>query len=215
MERSIEKVWKEGFLEMESLIIPKLNDLYNQKSTHIVDRFKRTGKRNLYGIALGSILFFGITIIVKIPLVGILVGMIMAYLIWVGKQRSAKLELIDQGLNSYEYLKSFDNWLKATIAVYRQIYRYVYPALFAIFILGAIYAQFPEQENIASHLFQKPTEEYTLGIPLIALIPLLLIILLVRFFSDTIYRFDVYSIYGGILKKLDELLKDMEDLRKA
>lgn len=213
MERSIEHVWKEGFLEMESLIAPKLNDLYNQKSMHIVDRFKRTGKRNLYGIALGSILFFGITIILKIPLVGILVGMIMAYLIWVGKKRSAKLELIEQGVNSYEYLKSFDNWLNETIAAYRQIYRYVYPALFAIFIIGAIYAQFLGQESLASHLFQKPPEEYTLGIPLIALVPLLLIVLLVRIFSDVIYRFDVYSVYGGILKKLDELLRDMEELR--
>lgn len=214
MERSIEHVWKESFLEMESLIAPKLNDLYNQKSMHIVDRFKRTGKRNLYGIGLGSILFFGITIILKIPIVGILVGMIMAYLIWVGKRRSARLELIDQGENSYEYLKSFDDWLKETIAAYRQIYRYVYPALFAIFILGAVYAQFPGQESMATHLFQKPVDEYTLGIPLMALVPLLLIIFLVRFFSDVIYRFDVYSIYGGILKKLDELLQDMEELRK-
>jgi len=42
MEKSIETIWKEGFLESDALVAPKLNDLYNQKSIHIVDKFKIT-----------------------------------------------------------------------------------------------------------------------------------------------------------------------------
>ena len=29
MEKSIETIWKEGFLEKDVLLAPKLNDLYN------------------------------------------------------------------------------------------------------------------------------------------------------------------------------------------
>jgi hypothetical protein len=39
MEKSIETIWKQGFLNDDALVAPKLNDLYNQKSTHIIDTF--------------------------------------------------------------------------------------------------------------------------------------------------------------------------------
>ena len=50
MEKSIETIWKEGFLKSDTLIAPKLNDLYNQKSKHVIDKFKRVFKINLIAI---------------------------------------------------------------------------------------------------------------------------------------------------------------------
>ena len=50
MEKSIETIWKEGFLNQDALIAPKLNNLYNKKSTHIVDKFKRMFRINLIAI---------------------------------------------------------------------------------------------------------------------------------------------------------------------
>ena len=41
MEKSIETIWKQGFISPESLIAPELNNLYNKKSIHLVDKFKR------------------------------------------------------------------------------------------------------------------------------------------------------------------------------
>jgi hypothetical protein len=35
MEKSIENIWKEGFLKNDALVAPTLNNLYNQKkNTH-------------------------------------------------------------------------------------------------------------------------------------------------------------------------------------
>ena len=31
MEKSIESIWKQGFLNSDALVAPKLNNLYNQK----------------------------------------------------------------------------------------------------------------------------------------------------------------------------------------
>ena len=50
MKKSIETIWQEGFLNNEALVAPKLNDLYNQKSIHIVDKFKRMYKINIIAI---------------------------------------------------------------------------------------------------------------------------------------------------------------------
>ena len=47
MEKSIESIWKEGFLKDDALVAPKLNDLYNQKSIHLLDKFEKMYKLNL------------------------------------------------------------------------------------------------------------------------------------------------------------------------
>ena len=40
MRNSIEEIWKEGFLNEKSLVAPKINDLYNQKSMDLIDKMK-------------------------------------------------------------------------------------------------------------------------------------------------------------------------------
>ena len=214
MERSIESIWKEGFLNAARLDAPRINNLYNQKSMHIVDRFKRTGKRNLYGIAIGAAIFLVISILIKIAYIGVFVGLLMTYLIWIGKRQSVDLEQIQYGSSSYEYLYAFDRWLKNAIAEYGRVYRYVYPLLFLAFIIGALYARFLDQPSIMSHIMADPDTYLVNGLPIFWIIPIALIILLVSFFSGAIYKFDLYSIYGGIFKKLEELLADMEELRR-
>ena len=48
MEKTIETIWKEGFLKSSELLIPQINIMYNQKSKNIIeklfDRFKNSLK---------------------------------------------------------------------------------------------------------------------------------------------------------------------------
>jgi hypothetical protein len=46
MKKSIETIKKEGFLKSDALVAAKLNNLSNQKSIGIVDRFKGMYKTN-------------------------------------------------------------------------------------------------------------------------------------------------------------------------
>lgn len=55
MEKSIETIWKEGFMKNEALVGPKVTNLYNQKSIHFIDKYKRMFKTNLNAIAIGSV----------------------------------------------------------------------------------------------------------------------------------------------------------------
>jgi len=54
MEKSIETIWKEGFLKSDALVAPKLNNLYNQKSKHTIDKLMRMGAMNLVAIMIGA-----------------------------------------------------------------------------------------------------------------------------------------------------------------
>ena len=72
MEKSIESIWKEGFVNDDKLIAPKVNDLYNQKSIDIVSKFKRMYRINIIGIVLFSFIILPISYVVNIPYMGIM-----------------------------------------------------------------------------------------------------------------------------------------------
>jgi hypothetical protein len=56
MEKSIEHIWKTGFLDSKALVAPQVNDLYTRKSEHIIEKFKRMFRFNLKAIAIGGVL---------------------------------------------------------------------------------------------------------------------------------------------------------------
>jgi hypothetical protein len=62
MEKSIENIWKEGFLKSDALVAPKINNLYNQKSKHLTAKFERMFKINLIAIVVFSAVFIIATI---------------------------------------------------------------------------------------------------------------------------------------------------------
>ncbi len=65
MEKSIETIWKEGFLKDDALLAPKLNNLYNQKSMDIVDKFKRMYIVNRIAIVAFAFIILPTSFIVK------------------------------------------------------------------------------------------------------------------------------------------------------
>jgi len=61
MKKSIETIWKEGFLKNDALIAPKINNLYTQKSIDIVEKFKKMYKINRIGIILFAIIILPVS----------------------------------------------------------------------------------------------------------------------------------------------------------
>ena len=100
MEKSIEDIWKEGFLKSDALVAPKLNDLYNQKSIHIIDRFKRMFRINLIAIVVFSIVFLIVSYFVGIFITGIIFFVMLSVLVMINKHLLNGLEKIDKGLSS-------------------------------------------------------------------------------------------------------------------
>lgn len=216
MEKSIESIWKEGFLESNALVAPKINDLYNQKSKHSIDKFKRMGKINLYAISAAAFFILIGSFYIEIPFVGVFMFFLFSVIVFVGIRQGRALEKLDKGESSYQYLKAFDLWLKASISEYARIYKYIYPLIFLSAIVGTMYSsQFENSrgERMVDIIMNDPNTYLMNGFPVFWILGITLFIGLVAFFSDTIFKFDLNSIYGRIFKKLNELLMEMEELR--
>jgi len=50
MEKSIEKIWSQGFLDEGALVAPKINKLYEAKSINTIEKFKRMYHKNYWFI---------------------------------------------------------------------------------------------------------------------------------------------------------------------
>jgi len=213
MEKSIETIWKEGFLKSDALVAPKLNNLYTQKSIHIIDKFKRMFKINLNALVVFSFVVLVASFIVKIPVLGVLMFILFNVIVIVNKKLLKGLNNIDKNVSSYLYLKSFDSWMKEQISINMKMSRYIYPYIFLAMIFGFRFSgDFQETLNriLGTHQIY-----YIYGIPVYWVLTMLIIVILLAIFGGRIYKWDLNLVYGRILKKLDETLADMEELRAS
>lgn len=218
MEKSIEAVWKEGFLKSDALIAPKINNLYNQKSIHIIEKFKRMFKINLIAIVAFSFIFLIVTFFNGMLITGIVFFVVLTVLVIINKRLLNDLEKIDKGASSYEYLKTFNEWIKRQIAINTRFSRFMYPIIFLSMIIGVWFIDaegIPLGERLVGEVLYGFPDIYLIqGIPLIVIIVILLIVGLLAFFGGRIYQWDLKLVYGRVFKKLEELLIDIEELKK-
>jgi len=206
-----------AFKNEEALISPKINNLYNQKSIHTIDRFKRLGKYNLIFLAFVAIYLFIFGIIKEIPLIGSCMALLWLWLLSEGYKESVKLNTIDKGENSYEYVKSFHKWRVEAVDKFSKIYKVFYP-VFGMFTLLFILHSNLFMHNSTQTNYQKimsnPETLILFGLPIYYVIGTILFMIFLFLMSEPLYRLDIKLAYGKILKKLDKLLEDAEELRK-
>jgi hypothetical protein len=217
MEKSIETIWKEGFLESDALVAPKINDLYNQKSIHIIDKFKRMFRINLIAIVAFSFTFLVVSFFVGIPITGIIFFVTLSILVFINKKLLNDLEKMDLGVSSYQYLKVFNQWINKQVAINKKISKFLYPIIFISMILGLWYKDaegMPMGERLVGEILYGFPDTYLIfGIPLIGIVIVVLILGLLFLFGGRIYKWDLNIIYGSVFKKLEELMTDIESLR--
>ena len=217
MEKSIEDIWKEGFLKSDALVVPKTNNLYSKKSIHIIDKFKRMFKINLIAIVAFSFVFLIVSFIVGIPITGVMFFVTLSVLVFINKKLLNGLDRIDKGVSSYQYLKTFNEWIKKQISINKKISRFLYPIIFMSMILGFWFKDaegMPLGERLVNEVLIGFPDIYLIyGIPLIGIVIVFIILMLLAYFGDRIYKWDLNIVYGRVFKKLDELMTDIESLR--
>jgi hypothetical protein len=216
MEKSIENIWKEGFLKSDALIAPNINNLYNRKSIHVIDKFKRMFRINLIAIVVFSIGFLILSFFVGIPITGIIFFIMLSVLVVINKRLLNELEKISKGVNSYHYLKAFNQWIKRQVAVNKRIATFLYPIIFTALIVGFWFKDtegIPLGERLVNEILVGFPDIYLIfGIPLTGIIIALLILGLLALFGGRIYMWDLNIVYGRVFKKLEELISDIESL---
>ncbi|MFT5886163.1 MAG: hypothetical protein ACI9IP_002627 [Arcticibacterium sp.] len=216
MEKSIESIWKEGFLKSDALVAPKVNNLYTQKSIHVIDKFKRMFKINLIAIVAFSFVFLIVSYFVGIPITGVLFFITLTVLVIINKRLLEGLEKIDKGVSSYQYLKAFNEWIKLQVSVNERFATFLYPIIFLSMIIGFWFKDaegIPLGKRLVGEVLHGFPDIYMVqGVPLIAIVFVIFMVALLAFFGGRIYQWDLNIVYGRVFKKLEELMADIEEL---
>ncbi|MBK6267327.1 hypothetical protein JKA74_19955 [Marivirga sp. S37H4] len=213
MKNSIESMWKEGFLAEGALDLPKINQLYEQKSQHIVDKIKSRFQFNLKLIIVMAIAIPLIYLLLDALWQGVAISVLLLATAWFSKRQVERIQGVETGQNSYDYLKSFQQWLHTALLKNGSVIRFTYPIYFLI-VMNMIFSTWSGQEELVNKVTEKfPNLTFIGDVPLIAWIFTAVVALLMLLFSRQIYKFDVRLMYGGIFDKLDSTIKEMETLR--
>ena len=211
MKKSIEAIWKEGFLKNDALVAPKLNDLYNQKSMHFVDTYSRRFSNNMKAILIGSSLFLVITFLLGIPVMGIGFFFILNTLVIVDGKLLKELRRINKGDSSFLYLKSFEKWLRKKHNVNRKMATIYYPLFFVFLVLGLWFST--NAQNLFMQILEANGYSSIDELSMLWIVPIILITIILGFAGGRLYDWDVRIVYGSLYDKLEEMIGDMEELR--
>jgi hypothetical protein len=213
MKNSIENMWKEGFLKEGALDLPKINRLYEQKSQHIVDKIKSRFKFNLKLIIVMAIAIPTIYFLLDALWEGVAIAVLLLATAWFSQRQIDRIKAVETGQNSYDYLKSFQEWLDTVLLKNGSVIRFTYPIYFLI-VMNMLFSSWSSQEELVNELVQKFPDVTLIGdVPLIAWIITAVVTVLMFLFSKKIYNFDVRLMYGRIFDKLDATIEEMETLR--
>jgi hypothetical protein len=212
MKKTIEATWREGFLDPGALVAPKVNDLYTRKSTHIVDRIQRMQRINEIAIVIGAPVMWALLSAVGIPYTGAIICTAWVGLLIVRRLYVAKFDAPDTGLDSYQYLKAFQRWLKDRIAWGRRVQRHLYAVTFLALAIG-IGASTAGQLVIRLIVESYPDVRLINGVPLVLIAGVVAAAIVVDLLGGVIFDFDVNSVYRSVFRKLDQMVAEMEELR--
>jgi hypothetical protein len=214
MKKSIEEIWKEGFLNEKSLVAPKINDLYNQKSIYVVDKVKRMFRINLIAIVSMSIVYPIMHYFLDAIWQGVAISVLLLLTAWYSNRKMHNLNTLDQGATSLDYLKSFDRRLKDVFSRSEKIVRFSYPLYFLI-AMSSMWSAW-NKGPITSKMYQKYPDVIFIGsVPLFVWIIAGVATLLMLYFSGRIYRWEVRLMYGRVFDKLEETIAEMEKLKQG
>jgi len=144
---------------------------------------------------------------------GVAIAVLLLATAWYSKKQIERIEVVEAGQNSYDYLKSFQQWLDSVLLKNGRVIRFTYPIYFLI-VMNMLFSSWSSQEELANKVVQKfPDVTFIGDIPLVAWIITAVITVLMFIFSKQIYLFDVRLMYGRIFDKLDATIKEMESLR--
>ena len=213
MRKTIEATWREGFLDPGALVAPKINDLYTRKSLHIADRIQRMQRINEIAILIGAPIAWAFYAALGMPYGGAIICAAWVGLIVVRRQfpHITKFDA-PVSVDSYHYLKAFQQWLKNRLAWGRRVQRHLYAATFVAIAIG-LGESAVGQRAIRSIVESNPGVGLVYGIPWVLIAGVVAIAIVVDLLGGLIFDVDVNSVYRGVFRKLDQMVAEMEELR--
>lgn len=204
MERSIEKIWNEAFIDEQSLIAPKVIDIYNQKSKSIINKIKRTYELDNKGLLPMA----GIVVIGGILLSETIIGAYGAFLILCLYVFNTKLlsrfKTIDVKSDNLTYLKNYRAIITDVTKATKKLFIFAIPlAVLSIFILAH---NIKETSFLSKFISEDTSLLQMAGIGLVVAVTVGIIGLIV-------FKISTKIVYGTLISKLDDVINEIEEIK--
>jgi hypothetical protein len=202
MDKSIEKIWSEGFQDEKYLIPPVINDLYNKKSILTVDKLKSVSKKDNWSIIPLSIIILIFFIIKSKLLFGLYITTLMLSLFFLNRKKLKFLQTINTSQSCFQYLGKVQEMIKNNVKSTTRLLGIGLPFFGYVGLCIFIF-----ESNMENFIL----ETYSLKQLLIKSIILLISLSVIGIIS---FRLTNYLVYGRLIKKIDEMINELDLLKK-
>ncbi|MEE3999654.1 hypothetical protein V1T75_04815 [Tenacibaculum sp. FZY0031] len=206
MEKSIEKRWNEAFIHEQSLIAPKINDIYNQKSKSVINKIKRTYEFDNKGLLPMA----GIVVIGGILLSETIIGAYGAFLIlslyFFNTRLLKRFKTIDVKSDNLTYLKNYRSVINSVSKATKKLFVFAIPL--AIVSIFALAYSVKEKSFLSNYISSDSSFLDIIGVGLIVAI-------VTGGIGFIIYTISTRILYHSLISKLDDIIKEMEELKNS
>lgn len=203
MEKSIETIWKQGFLKSTDLNAPRLNNLYNQKSKHITEDLIKKMRNEMWLMIPISIMPAVINIVVGNHYIWAIIGFLVTIpWFFIAKRHYQEIKNIDYTNNCYNYLKQIKNKLERITNFNQKLSVFSVPI---ILLPMLVYTYF---NNIDKTFGEIMGNEAIGGSNLW----IFLFLPVMTLFAYVFFKF-MLRVGNSVGRKINQLVKDMEELR--
>jgi hypothetical protein len=202
MDKSIEEIWSEGFQDEKYLIPPVINDLYNKKSILTVDKLQSVSKKDNWSIIPLSIITLIFFIIKSKLLFGLYISALMLSLFFLNRKKLKFLYTINTSQSCFQYLGKLQEMIKNNVKSTTRLLGFGLPFLGYLGLCIFIF-----ESNMENFIL----ETYSSKQLLIKSIIILMSLSVIGIIS---FRLTNYLVYGRLIKKIDEMIDELNLLKK-
>lgn len=206
MEKSIEKRWNEAFVDEQSLIAPKINDIYNKKSKSVINKIRRTYEFDNKGLLPMA----GIVVIGGIFLSETIIAAYGAFLIlslyFFNTRLLKRFKTIDVKSDNLTYLKNYRSVINSVSKATKKLFIFAIPL--AIVSIFALAYGIKEQSFLSNYISSETSFLGILGVGLMVAIATAMI-------GYFVYTISTKVLYHSLISKLDNIIKEMEELKNS
>lgn len=204
MEKSIEKIWNEAFISEDTLIAPKINDIYNQKSKSVISKIKKTYKIDNKGlIPMAILVATGMTIFSE-AIIGFYGAFLILCLYFYNTNLLKKFKTIDVKSDNLTYLKKYKSIINVIMKATKKLFVFAIPL--AILSIFALAFNIKEKSFLSKFISSDTSFIQVIGIGFI-------VALVVSIIGIIVYTISTKILYGTLISKLDSIIKEMEELK--